>query len=375
MIIQPYAWIELDEGALRHNATLFKSLIGPHNALAPVIKSNAYGHGLAQISSLMDSIDEIDWLCVGYLSEALTIRATGARKPILVMSCIDDDPSKAANLNVHFMVGDMQKLASLYAASLQSGAMFDVHLKIDTGLSRFGVLPEDALAMVDSIRTMRGMRLSGICTHFVESYKDDQSFTQAQVNAFARIVSSLSVKPSWIHASNSAGTVAAQVPYANLFRVGLGLYGYWSSAFIEHKAKAKLNGLDLKPVLSFKTRIMEVKSVKKGATIGYDRTYTAHDPMRIALLPIGYYDGYDFRLCNNSLVYINDKPYQLVGKVAMNTIAIDITRSPDILVGSEVLVIGNKPGIAAPAVAGRIGEANPRKVLTSLAAHLPRFVV
>jgi alanine racemase len=375
MIIQPYAWIEIDEGAVRHNAALFKSLIGPTSALAPVIKSNAYGHGIAPISRLMDSIDAIDWLCVGYLSEALTIRAAGVRKPILVMSCIDDDPAKAAHLNVHFVIGDMQKLASLYAASLQHGVTFDIHLKVDTGLSRFGILPEDALQLITSIKTMRGVNLSGICTHFVESYKDDQSFTQSQINSFAQVVASLDAKPSWIHACNSAGTVAAEVPHANLFRVGLGMYGYWSSAFIERTAKTKLKRADLKPVLTFKTRIMEVKNVKKGATIGYDRTYTAHENMRIGLLPIGYYDGYDFRLCNNSLVYIDGKPYPLVGKVAMNTIAIDITRSPQLLIGSEVIVIGDKPGIAAPAIAGRIGEANPRKVLTSLAAHLPRIVV
>jgi alanine racemase len=375
MIIQPYAWIEISESALRHNCAQFRMLIGQHAALAPVIKSNAYGHGLDIIGPLMNNIDDVDWLCVGYLSEALALRSYGVVKPILVMSCIDRDPMEAINANIHFIVGSLEKLTFLHIIAQRHAVVFDIHLKIDTGLSRFGVVSDEMQYIIKHIASMQGIRMAGICTHFAESYKEDQSFTQEQIALFTSLISLLDEKPRWIHASNSAATVVARVPFANLFRVGLGVYGYWSGDFVASKAKHLYASAYLKPVLSFKTRIMEIKSVRKGATIGYDRTYAAQQPMNIALLPIGYHDGYDFRLCNNASIYCGDTRYALVGKVAMNTIAIDITHSPALLIGTEVTIIGTMPGITAPDIAQRIGEPNPRKILTSLAAHIPRFVV
>lgn len=375
MIIKPYSWIEIDKAALLNNAAVFKTITGSGSFLAPVIKANGYGHGIELIAHIFDACDDIDLLCVGYLSEALALRAAGIKKAVLVMSCIDDNPEKARGENIHFIIGDMQKLSTVALAAQKTNTTFDIHLKIDTGLSRFGVTPEDALGMIECIKKLPHIRLAGICTHFAESYKEDQNFTHQQIDAFKHIVESIDQKPLYIHASNSAATVIAQVPYATMFRVGLGIYGYWPNTFAQQNACMRTKNSTLIPALSWKTRVMETKWIKKGMSIGYDRTYIAQIDTLIALLPVGYYDGYDFRLCNNSLVYIDDQPYPLIGKVAMNTLIIDITKNPHILIGTEVLLLGDKPGITAHDFGVRIGEPNPRKILSILGAHLPRIVV
>lgn len=375
MIIHPYSWIEIDRGALLHNVATFKSFIGRSSYLAPVIKSNAYGHGLTLIAQLLDNNSDVDFFCVAYLSEALQLREKGIQKPLLVMSCIDDDPLKARGMNIHFIVGDMQKLSTLSAVGQKIDHDFDVHLKIDTGLSRFGVAAQEAIALMHTIKKMKGVRFSGLCTHFAESYKEDQSFTQQQVDCFLNVAYSLDQRPAYVHTSNTAGTITAPVSCANMFRIGLGIYGYWPSSFVQHTALMHQKNMVLKPVLSFKTRIMEIKLIKKGLTIGYDRTFTTQRDTVIALLPVGYNDGYDFRLCNNSFVYINDRLFPLIGKVAMNVLIIDITDSPSLLVGTEVLLLGDKPGVTAHDFCERIGEPNPRKITTSLGAHVPRIVV
>lgn len=375
MILNPYSWIEIDREALLHNVAAFKSCIGNNAILAPVIKSNAYGHGLTVVAQILDTSKEVDFFCVGYLSEALRLRESGIQKQLLVMSCIDDDPQKARGMNIHFIVGDMQKLSTLSEVGKKIAYDFNIHLKIDTGLSRFGVMPNDAIVFVHKIRKIRGVNLVGLCTHFAESYKEDSSFTQQQLQIFVSIIRSLEDIPLYIHTSNTAGTFTTENPYVNMFRIGLGVYGYWPSHFVHHKAQIRKKNMTLKPVLSFKTRIMEIKVVKKGMYVGYDRTFTAQRETVVALLPVGYYDGYDFRLCNNSLVYINDKPFPLIGKVAMNVLMIDITDDPSLLVGTEVLLLGDKQGITAHDFGERIGEPNPRKIVTCLGAHLPRIVI
>lgn len=375
MIIHPYSWIEIDRAALMHNVSLFKSFVGRNAFLGVVVKSNAYGHGLHLITQLLDDNDDVSWFCVGYLSEALQLRELGVKKPLLVMSCIDDDPLKACNLNIHFIVGDMQKLTTLSYAGQKTNAVFDIHLKIDTGLSRFGVIPQEACDMIKVIKQMKKINLAGLCTHFAESQNADQSFTQYQIDCFEKVIALLDQRPAYIHASNSAATIMADIMGVNMFRVGLGIYGYWSNDFVQQAGLMRTNGTTLKPVLTFKTRIMEIKLIKKGMTIGYDRTFTAQKDTLIALLPIGYYDGYDFRLCNNSLVYINNQPFPLIGKVAMNTLIIDISNDTSLLVGAEVMIVGDKPGITAHDFCERIQEPNPRKIVTLLGAHIVRIAV
>ncbi len=375
MIIAPYSWIEINKAALLNNAAVFKSLIGKNSFLAPVIKANGYGHGIELVATIFDASDDVDLLCVGYLSEALALRAAGIKKPLLVMSCIDDDPVKARGENIHFIVGDMQKISTLFVAAQKCNAVFDVHLKVDTGLSRFGVAPEEVSEIVAWIKKTPEIRLAGLCTHFADSYKEDQQFTRQQIDRFTQTLESIDQKPLYIHASNSAATAIAHVPYTTMFRIGLGMYGYWPNEFARHQASMRTKNNVLIPVMSWKTRIMETKWVKKGLSIGYDRTFIAQRDTLIALLPVGYYDGYDFRLCNNSLVYIDDQPFPLIGKVAMNTLIIDITQAPHLLVGTEVLLLGDKPGVTPHDFGMRIGEPNPRKIVSILGQHIPRIVV
>lgn len=322
---------------------------------------------------------DVDWLCVFFLSEAYSLRAAMITKPILVMGMIDTDLGTAAHQNIAFMTGDKEIMLELDAAGVLHRYRFAIHLKIDTGLSRFGIFPHEAQDMIAWIATLPGVYLAGVASHCAESQAPDQTFTQYQMTQLQELYrhhyALHDSQKILCHIGNSA--IASQYPHAlhSLFRVGIGTYGYWASAEIQEEVQHNNPWFTLQPVLTWKTTILTIKTVPQDTTVGYNRTFTTRRTTTLAVLPVGYLDGYSPSLSNKGLVKIENNYMPIVGRVAMNTIIVDITDYADVIhKGSIVTLIGDDPVVNASAIAAQTEFNNPRLILTSLHSAIPRYM-
>ncbi len=376
MIVNPSSWLEISKSAFEHNVQQYKKIIG-QRALAVVIKANAYGHGLSEIAQLCERINAVDWLCTVNLSEALTIRAHNSRNPILVLGFIDADLFNAINQNIAFVISDYQNAQYLNDFCKKHVCRFNVHIKIDTGLSRFGVMPENTLSFIQQLKTLSHLSIQGICTHLAESQKLDQTYTDKQLSAFNHVLAQLEQAKIIIplkHAANSAATTSPDFSAYNFFRVGIGAYGYWPSESNKERTQKLYPSFTLKPVLTWKTRIIQVKKILPKTDVGYDRTYKTTKLTTVAFIPVGYYGGYDPLLSNNAHVRINEKSAPIIGRIAMNLMTIDITNISSTKIGDEVLVLGNYEDINGYCLAAKTGINNVRYLTTRINPNLKRII-
>ncbi|MGB8367596.1 MAG: alanine racemase [Candidatus Babeliales bacterium] len=371
-----YSWLEISKDALVHNINQYKKIIH-NNKLALIIKGNAYGHGQLPIAQIADQNKEVDWLCVSHLSDAILLRQNKIKKQILVLSCIDIDPAMAAHQEIAIVVGSYATVERLNAIGKQHNCFFKVHIKVDTGLSRLGIAVEDIHAFINYVLTLPHIIVDGILSHFAQSQHEDQSFTQKQLVQFNIILKKFTETNIFIpnrHISNSAATTIEQ-PLCNFFRLGIGMYGYWSSEVSRLKALKKYSGMVLKPILTWKTRISEIKNIPTGVSVGYNCTYQTTRPITMAILPIGYYDGYQLRFSNRAWVRIKDNYAPVIGRVCMNMTLVDISDIPTVNVGDEVVLLGDFVKINANTLAAYAHLDNVREVLIAINSHLPRLII
>lgn len=361
-ITTPQTWLEINSTAFNHNIAYYKKLIGPHNTLAVVIKGNGYGHGLNQMAYLCEQNNSVDWLCVAQLSEGLAMQ--NVSKPILVLGYSDVSPEHAVGKNIHFMVDSLEYAQKLNAIGAQHTYQFNVHLKVDTGLSRIGVLAPNAYALVQQLQKLEYIKLNGIFSHFAAS-NDNPTFTEHQLTQFNNVLAQLDndgITIEHVHMSNSAAinTIAYPTKF-NFFRLGLGAYGLGAHAH------------HLQPVMTWKTHITAIKTIPTDSYVSYACTYKTNRITRIALLPIGYSDGYDFRFSNKTSVMINGSLAPVLGRVAMNITIIDVT---DIIahIGDEVTLMGEYPGIGTQDLATIAGMPNVRELFTGINPALARII-
>lgn len=375
-------WIEINQRAFEHNVTAYKKLIGPSVDLAVVVKSNAYGHGLVEVGTLCQQNNQVQWLCTSSLSEAYTLRCHGVTKPILVMSLVDADPTQAIMHTIDLMVYTKTMLDTLniLGASLHRPAQ--VHIKIDTGMSRFGLLNHEAHELVMYALQLPYISVRGVYTHLSESDNEDETFTREQLAEFSQIIQMLkqqNIHIPFIHASNSAGTATLSNSHFNLVRIGAGAYGLWASPTIKAKIQVRVPGFDLKPVMTWKTTIMDMRTIPADKYVGYRRTHQTTQATRMGIIPVGYYEGYDRRLSNKGITVIVDENQEIryapiMGRICMNISMIDITNcTAD--VGSTVILLGDYDQIRAGDTANRIESFNPREITTRLNPLIPRVIV
>jgi alanine racemase len=371
------SWIELDKQALWHNAHMYKKTVD-NKTIAFVIKANAYGHGMQEIALLCQNIADIDWLCTFTLSEAVALRTLGVTKPILVLGPLDIPITHALNMHIDVVVDTVEQAQNLNILAKKERTRLGVHIKIDTGLSRRGVAPEKAVDLILFLTNLPYLSLNGICTHLVESHKEDASFTLYQLKQFSSIMHTIQqhgISVAYIHATNTAGTTVFSHEEYNFFRIGIGLYGLLPSPTIREKTQLRYPDFHLKPVLQWKTVLVQTKEIPAHAYVSYDRTYQTYRPTRIGLLPIGYSDGYDIRLSNRGLVYIKGSYAPILGRVAMNMTTIDLTAIPQAREGDEVTLIGPQTEIRADVIAHYTQCVNVRELLTGIKSHIPRIVL
>lgn len=380
---KPHTWIELSTSAFSHNMESYTKLINGQGQLAVVVKSNAYGHGVQEIAGLCQQDPRVHWLCVAHLSEALALRrAYGVTKPILVLAGVDEDPREAIAEDITLTVYDKQMLIELNDLLKHHDAgQVKVHLKIDTGMSRFGFFLHEIEELAHFVKTLPHILPTGMYTHSAESGSRELLFARQQMNLFTQaraIVQKILPTVTSVHATNSGATIGLikDFPYLNLFRIGAGSYGFWHSPESRALAQALPEPMSLKPVLSWKTRVMSLKTITKGSYVGYDQTYQAPDTVTLAMLPVGYYESYDRKLYTvDRYAYVNGHLAPVVARTCMNVMTLNVTHLPETKVGDVVELVGDKPHITAYELASLINSGNPREITSRLAPNIQRILV
>lgn len=377
MAISPLNWMEINATAFNHNIEQYKHIVGTGN-LAAVIKSNAYGHDMHLIAKLCEQNPHVDWLCVANLSDAIALRAENITKPILILSYLDEDVHLAGLHDIDFVCYETDLLERANQAGAAIDKKLNIHVKIDTGVSRFGLMPDEAIAFIQKAVNLPYINVRGIFTHFAQAQQADQSYTYEQLSIFNAILSQLDelgIDITYKHCANSAATTILEPGRCNFFRVGAGLYGIWPSEFVHITTRQKYPDFSLEHVLTWKTTVIGMRTIPAGSTIGYDRTFTTTRDTTIALLPVGYFEGYDRRLSNTGMVAIHDSLAPIVGRVCMNVIMVDVTEIKQIKKGDIALLIGSYQGIRPMDIAQQTGSMNAREILARLNMQIPRVLV
>ncbi len=349
-----HSTVEISKSALLHNIASYKTILNPHALLAPVIKSNAYGHGILEVGTILDSSPDVGYLCVVSVSEALQLRTHGIIKPILVLSIIDANLLQAIDQNIDLVVYDLPFAQELNSIAQRLSKKAHIHIKIDTGLSRLGVHHEEAQAFVQTCAQLPGIEIVGIFSHFAASERSDLSFSHLQMERFFNLTHQLEQQGIHIplkHFASSAALTSLPESHLTFARLGISTYGLWSSVESKVRMETLHPHFFLRPVMQWKTRVIARKTIPAGSYVGYDCTYQTPTTMETALLPIGYYDGYDRRLSNQSFVKIKDQLFPVRGRIAMNLCIVDVTTCPEIMVDDEVTVLGIEHLITAETLA------------------------
>lgn len=368
-------WLEIDLGALAHNTAHLKALAGDA-ALMAVIKADGYGHGAVQVARTALR-HGATWLGVACVPEAAAIRQAGIDAPTLILGYTPAWQARgAAALDVAVAVYDDHTARALADAALALDRPVRVHVKVDTGLHRLGLPPEEAPAFLAALAAMPGLVVEGIFTHLAVA--DDPSAagraaTEAQLAAFAALLAALEragQRPPLAHALNSAGLLGYPQGRFDLVRPGIALYGLAPSAEVGDPA--------LRPVLSWKAQVAQVHDLPPGAAVGYGRTWTAARPSRVATIPVGYADGFRRAPARWRHVLVRGRPAPLVGRVSMDQAAIDVTDIPGVRQGDEVVLIGHQhddagtlQAITADDVAAWLGTIG-YEVVSSILARVAR---
>jgi len=332
----PLSWVEIDLAALRHNYYQAQSLVSPNTCIVGVVKSDAYGHGMIPVARELVTCG-INFLAVSKYWEAEELRAHGIRLPIVSLLGVGPREMVAAvrqEVRPAIFRLDQAKLLSQAACSLDLPAR--VHIKVDTGMGRLGVPCDKMGSFLDELLSMPGLEIEGLLSHFAEADETDKSFCQCQIDRFSEILQLLAKRGrpvSYAHLANSAGLMDLQHAHFHLVRPGIMLYG--STPF-----RAVPPPVELRPVMAYKARILQLKDVPAGQPIGYGRTFVTSEPSRIATIPVGYDDGYPRLLSNRGQVLIRGKRAPVVGRVSMNLITADVTHIPEAVEDDEVVLLG-----------------------------------
>lgn len=336
-------WVELDRAALLENVRALKRLVSPA-ALMAVVKGNAYGHGMVEVARTLD--DQVDWFGVNSLDEAAELAGAGCIRPVLIMGGTPPERfDQVVRGGFRQVISDAGSAAALGRAAVSATTRAAVHLKIETGTNRLGIRPDAAAALARHVRADAALDLEGIYTHFANVEDTiDGSYAGHQLRRFHDALAAVEADGP-VPLKHSAATAAAilyRQTYFNLVRTGIGLYGLWPSAETSEAARRAGVALDLRPVLSWKARIVHLNDVPFGEPVGYGCTYIATRPRRIAVLPVGYYEGLSRALSNRGRVLVGGEIAPIVGRVAMNMCMVDVTDIPHVRPGDEAVLIGRQ---------------------------------
>jgi alanine racemase len=376
LILDGRTWAEVSLQALGENFHAIQKHVGKEVTICGVVKADGYGHGAVECARALES-EGAQWLGVTDAAEGLALRGAGVRARILLMTGIwkgEEDGIVAENLTP--TIWERWHIEMLERAARTRKAALPVHLKLDTGMSRLGASHESLPRLCELLLECKHLTLEGVSTHFASAEVLDSEDAVRQMKCFEEglaLVKSYGLHPKLIHMGNSAAMSARPETWKTMVRPGIALYGY-SLAFLRGGEPASVEPLPLRPVLSWKTRVLTVKEVAAGQAVGYMGTFVTKSQSRIAVLPVGYADGYPRLLSNRARVIVGGEYAPVIGRVSMDLTIVDVTHLRDIAVGDEVILIGNSGGKSVDAVElARLCESVPYEILCGLSQRVPRL--
>lgn len=363
-------WAEVNLDAIAHNIKAYKKHVGPAVEVMAAVKANAYGHGAVAVSRAALAAGATR-LAVHRLGEAVELRKAGLEAPILIMGYTPPESAEEIihwNLTPSLISLDFARVLSQKASD--AGSTVPLHIKIDSGMNRYGLMPSEALEFVRALTQLPGLKLEGLFTHFATADSLDQTHMRAQLTEFEGVIGVLRAAGfnfPCVHAANSAAAMKLPEAHFNAVRIGVAMYGMspsdeWPPVF------------QLRPALCLKSIVCRVRDLPAGAGISYGRTYVTKKTMRAALVPVGYGDGYHRILSNKGEVLIHGQRAPIRGRVCMDQFVVDVTHIPGVVEGDEVVLVGAQDSAALPAeeVAAWAGTIN-YEVTTSLLPRVPRL--
>jgi alanine racemase len=376
-------WAEIDLAAIAHNVRELRRITDTKARLMIAVKANAYGHGVVQVARI-GLENGADQLGVARIEEGLELRQAGIRAPTLIFGYT---PAHLAPvLAEHDLTASVFSLqgATLLNAAVPRNGRLAVHLKVDTGMGRMGLLPDQrrcpaggvitgagAVEEILSVAALKNLRLQGLWTHFAVSDEADKSYTRQQLELFEELVQDLEdqgLKVEMRHAANSGAIIDMPETHLDMVRAGISVYGLYPSQEVD------MNKIRLRPALALKARITHIKQVPAGTRISYGGTWQSSRPTTIATVAAGYGDGYSRLLSNRGQMLVHGRRAPIVGRVCMDLTMLDVGHIDDVRVEDEVVLIGRQgdDAISADDVAAQLGTIN-YEVVTALMARVPRI--
>jgi len=330
-------WLDVDLDAVAENVRTIVALVGPGTRVCAVVKAEAYGLGATEIAraALATGAERV---AVARVEEGVRLRRDGIRAPILVLAGFA--PKEADAIVDHRLtptVVDVDSAFTLARAAGRAGTVLDVHIKVDTGLTRYGAPPERVPDLVRLLRGLPTVWLEGLYSHYASADEPDRSFTEEQTRRLFEVVRAVEVlgwRPSVVHAANSAAALREPTSWLHMVRVGIALSGHYPSSDVPRN-------VDLHPAVALRARLISIRDVEPGTSIGYGRSYIVERRSRVGLVPAGYADGVSRSLSNRGQMLIRGQRVPIVGRVSMDQCVVDLSAVPEATPGDVVTAIGS----------------------------------
>lgn len=346
-------WAEVSLGALRQNFRVVQQHLGKNVTICAVVKADAYGHGAVECSRALED-QGATWFGVTSLDEAIPLREAGIRGRILLFTGFwRGEEEELVRLKLVPTIWEPEQIELLEKAASAFGVRHPVHLKIDSGMGRLGVAPENLPRICSALKSAPHLIVEGLSTHLASSEVLDAPSVQEQLMTFEearRFLQKQGIEPEFIHVANTGAVISRRESWNNMVRPGIALYGYYLPF---ERAGREVTGtglrLAVKPVLTWKTRILSLRDVRANQALGYGGIYVTKAPARIAVLPVGYADGFNRALSSRGRVIIREHYAPIVGRISMDLTLVDVTGLPGVAVGDEVILLGDCDGLSVDA--------------------------
>jgi len=370
-------WAEVSLVTLRQNFRTVVKHAGAAVSVCAVVKADAYGHGAVECSRALQA-EGAKWLGVTSLDEAIPLRDAGIEARILLMTGFwRGEESEIVRLRFTPTVWEPWHIESLENAAASRVGRHAVHLKVDTGMGRLGVSLDELPAVLKALSAAPHLAFEGLSTHLASSEIMDAPSVAEQERRFEetqRIVRAAGFHPSLVHMSNTSALISRRETWNNMVRPGVALYGYYLPF---QRAGREVSGgtlrLPVKPVLTWKTRILSMRNFAANQALGYGGTYVTKAPAHVAVLPVGYADGYNRQLSNRGRVIVRDHYAPIIGSISMDLTLVDVTGIPGIAVGDEVILLGTSDGLSVDALEhARLANSSPYEILCNISKRVPR---
>ena len=371
-------WAEVSLTSLRQNFRTVQKHVGANVTVCAVVKADAYGHGAVECSRALEA-EGAKWLGVTSLDEAIPLREAGVRASILLMTGFwRGEESEIIRLHLTPTVWEPWHIETLETAAATLGvARHPVHLKVDTGMGRLGVGVDQLPGVLTALKAAKHLVLEGLSTHLASSEIMDAPSVAEQERSFdsaRRMVREAGMEPTFVHMANTAAVISRRETWNSMVRPGVALYGYYLPF---QRAGREVSGgtlrLLVKPILTWKTRILSLRDFGPNQALGYGATYVTKAPAHVAVLPVGYADGYNRQLSNRGRVIVREHYAPIVGRISMDLTLVDVTGIPGVAVGDEVVLLGACEGLSVDALEhAELANSTPYEILCNISKRVPR---